>query len=309
MTDISIVIPIFNEEDNIKILFNEISKNIPKNIKYEIIYIDDGSTDDSLKIIKNLSKGKSYISFYKLNKNYGQSTALHCGISKSKGKYVITIDGDMQNDPSDIMKFYKEIKNTKYDCIFGWRKKRKENSFLRIFLSKIANAIIKKILNNHINDLGCTFKCFKREIFDKIIWSTDFHRYFSAFIINEGFLTKEIEVKHNKRYSGISKYGYSRIFSVFIDIIFLSFVFNSLKKPLHFFGKFSLLFLLLSFILSTVAIFLKFFEIKKFTETPLPELIIFLALTSIIILFFGILAELILSLYFHLKGKRDYIVK
>lgn len=309
MIELSIVIPIFNEQDNINILFNEISKNIPKKVKYEIVFVDDGSTDNSLKIIEKLNLDNSNISFYKLNKNYGQSTALHCGIVNSKGKYVITIDGDLQNDPSDIMSFYNEIKDSKYDCIFGWRKKRNENSFLRVLLSKIANLIIKKILNNHINDLGCTFKCFRREIFDKIIWSTDFHRYFSAFIINEGFLTKEIEVKHNLRYSGYSKYGYSRIFSVIIDIIFLSFVFNSLKKPLHFFGKFSLILLFSSFFFSIIALSLKFLDIRKFTDTPLPELIIFLALASIIILFFGILAELILSLYFHLKGKRDYIVK
>ena len=309
MTDLSIVIPLYNEENNIDVLHNKIVENIPTKVKYEIIFVNDGSIDNSeLKLNKIKSKNKN-VKVFNLIQNKGQSLALHCGIVNAKGKYVITMDADLQNDPEDIKNFYKEIKKDKYDCVFGWRKKRKEQSFTRILLSSVANFFIKKILKTNINDIGCTFKCFKRDIFQQIIWATDFHRYFPAFIINEGFLTKEIEVKHNLRHSGKSKYGYSRIFLVFIDIIFLYFVFNSLKKPLHFFGKFSLYLAAAALITTIISVAFKVMDIKTFSETPLPELIIFFALSSIIILFFGILAELILSLYFHLKNSRNYIVK
>ena len=309
MIELSIVIPIFNESKNIKKLVNEIIANLPTKKKCEIIFVDDGSNDDSSLILYELKKKINNFKFLSLNKNYGQSTALHAGISNAEGKYVITMDGDLQNDPRDIKIFYEYIIANKLDCVFGWRKHRKEKYFFRKVISKIANIIIKKILNNSINDLGCSFKCFRREIFDQIIWSTDFHRYFSAFIVNEGFKTEELIVNHKKRNAGKSKYGYSRVFGVFIDIIFLSFVFKSLRKPLHFFGKFSLILLFFSFLCAMLAIYYKLFGIKKFTETPLPELITLLTLSSIIILFFGILSELILSLYFHLKGKRDYVTK
>ena len=309
MTEISIIIPIFNEGLNINYLYKSVLKNIPVKLDYEIIFVDDCSSDNSLELLNKLKNKNKKIKILSFQKNYGQSTALHCGITNATGKYVITMDGDLQNDPIDIKNFYTTIKSSDLDCVIGWRKNRSEKSILRVFVSKIANKLIKKILKTNINDLGCTFKCFKREIFSQIIWATDFHRYFSAFIINEGFKIKEIEVKHNDRMAGESKYGYSRIFNVVVDILFLYFVFNSLNKPLHFFGKFALILLSFSFISSIIAIYLKVFDIRKFTDTPLPELIIFLSLSSLIILFFGILAELILSLYFHLKQKRNYIVK
>ncbi len=303
MVDLSIVIPAYNEEKNIDPLYNEIKKNIPRKTTFEIIFVNDGSFDDTLLKIKKISIKDKNVKLINLNRNRGQSKALYEGIANSKGKYVITMDADLQNDPSDINIFYKEIIKNDIDCIVGWRKERFENNFFRVIVSKIANFMIRKILNLTVNDLGCSFKCFKREIFSKITWATDFHRYFSAFVIFEGFNVREIQVKHNKRNEGSSNYGYNRVFNVLVDVIFLIFLFGSLKKPLYFFGKFALFFFTIGTFMSFLAIYLKLANIREFSSSPLPELIIFLYLTSLIVLFFGILSELVLALFSYLKNK------
>jgi glycosyltransferase involved in cell wall biosynthesis len=233
MRELSIVIPILNEEDNIFPLVQAIKKSITA-IDYEIVFVDDGSTDTSKRKVLELLDEK--IVLIELKMNYGQSTAMYAGIDQSTGKYIALMDGDLQNDPDDIPFMLEKLKAEDWDIVAGNRKNRKDGMFLRKIPSKIANALIRRMTKVYIQDYGCTLKVFKREIAMELKLHGELHRFIPVIASFAGARITEVDVKHYPRQSGKSKYGLNRTLRVASDLLMLVFFKRYSQKPMHLFG-------------------------------------------------------------------------
>ena len=296
---ISVVIPIFNEEENINKLSQSITKAL-SDIDYEVLFINDGSTDNSENEIVKLSSTDPKIKLINLRRNYGQTTAMQAGFDQSKGAIVIPMDGDLQNDPKDIPKLIEKI-NEGYDVVSGWRKIRSDKKLTRILPSKIANMIISKISGIHLHDYGCTLKAYRKEILEDIKLYGEMHRFIPIYASWEGAKVTEIPVNHHPRIAGKTKYGLSRIPRVILDLLVIRFFDKSLDRPIHLFGQFGLLMFLIAFLLFFMALFLKVFMNISFILTPLPLLVVFFSMSGLLCIFLGLVAEIQSRIYFESK--------
>ncbi|MCM8765660.1 MAG: glycosyltransferase family 2 protein [Candidatus Omnitrophica bacterium] len=215
--EISVVIPVFNEEKNLFPLYERLISVLNSlNKDYEIIFVDDGSRDKSLAVIREIKKINPRIKIIKFKRNYGQTFALDAGFRNAKGKIIITMDADLQNDPEDIPKLLKELETS--DVVCGWRRKRKDPIFKK-FSSSLANSVRRFILKDEILDIGCTLRAYRREALEKIKLFNGMHRFLPLLIEYEGFKVKQIEVKHHPRFSGKSKYAFHRrLVKPFLDL-------------------------------------------------------------------------------------------
>tara|TARA_Y100000816_G_C26074840_1_gene565685 strand:- start:555 stop:1490 length:936 start_codon:yes stop_codon:yes gene_type:complete len=288
----SIVIPLFNEAENVLKLNSEIIEvlsGLKSTInEFEIIYVDDSSTDNTLKILNEINNNIS-TKIIKNNSNLAQSKSILNGIEVSSFNNIILLDGDLQNDPKDIIKMINVYNENENILVHGFRKNRNDPYFTKILPSKIANFIVRKFTNSKILDHGCSLKIFDKNIIDTNQFFGDFHRLFAA-QINQDIKVIEIEVNHRPRTKGKSKYGFERVFRVFIDLIFINF---SKKERSTFYtlgilGLFSFLFSLLSFL---YMISLKIFQNKSFVETPLPIIFIFFTLSGFIFFALNLVLE------------------
>ncbi len=288
----SIVIPLFNEAENVLKLNSEIIEvlsGLKSTInEFEIIYVDDSSTDNTLKILNEINNNIS-TKIIKNNSNLAQSKSILNGIEVSSFNNIILLDGDLQNDPKDIIKMINVYNENENILVHGFRKNRNDPYFTKILPSKIANFIVRKFTNSKILDHGCSLKIFDKNIIDTNEFFGDFHRLFAA-QINQDIKVIEIEVNHRPRTKGKSKYGFERVFRVFIDLIFINF---SKKERSTFYtlgilGLFSFLFSLLSFL---YMISLKIFQNKSFVETPLPIIFIFFTLSGFIFFALNLVLE------------------
>ena len=304
---ISIIIPIYNEAKNLEILSKKIALGL-KDYNFEVIFINDGSIDESLNILNNIIKTYNNFSCVNFKRNYGQTAALQAGFDYASGKVIVAIDGDLQNDPADIPKLLQKI-NEGYDVVSGWRKNRKDSSFSRVIPSKIANYIISKISGVKLHDYGCTLKAYKKEVIKDIKLYGEMHRFIPIYAKWEGAKVFEIEVNHNKRYSGESKYGISRVPKVILDLIVVKFFEKLISRPIHLFGKLGFLFITLGILISFYAIWLKIFEGVSFILTPLPILTMFFLLSGILCILLGIVAEIQSRIYFQTTKNKSYLVK
>lgn len=307
---LSLIIPVYNEEENLEKLYSELKKVLFEiKSKYEIIFIDDGSSDNSLNILKKISKYDENIVVISFVKNFGQSAAFLAGFELAKNDIFITLDADLQNDPLDIPKLIKEIDNG-FDTVTGWRKNRKDFEFKKIFLSKIANILISKICGLKINDTGCSLKAYKKEIAKNIKIYGEMHRFLPMYAFLEGAKIGEIEVNHRPRIHGQSKYGMERIIKVILDLIVVKFLEVFLKKPFYLFGGFSIMLLILSAISLFFAIYLKFNSGISLIQTPLPIFSSMAFVSGIICLLFGLIAEVVIRIYFEKSAtNRSYKIK
>lgn len=243
--DISIIVPIYNEEENLVILNNQITTAMQELDKtYEIIYINDGSTDKTSEILDQIKN--RYTEIINFDKNYGQSSALQAGIDNASGDIFVTMDSDLQNDPDDIKNLIKFI-NEDNDVVCGIRNKRKDD-FLRTFLSKIANKIIKIMFDLEIKDSGCTLRAYKKNAAKKLKLRGEHHRYIPILLKISGVNMAQVPVCHKERLFGKSKYGFNRIFKVMIDLIFLWFLKNFRTKPIYFYEILAIIPMLLLFL-------------------------------------------------------------
>ena len=304
---ISIVIPIYNEEDNIIKLSKSIYEAL-SDIDYEVLFINDGSTDKSEKIIESISQAHSNIKLISLRRNYGQTAAMQAGFAHSKGEIIIRMDGDLQNDPKDNPLLIAKI-NEGYDVVSGWRKDRSDKKLTRILPSKIANSLISRISGIYLHDYGCTLKAYRREILNDIKLYGEMHRFIPIYASWEGAKVTEIPVRHHARIAGYTKYGLSRIPKVVLDILVIRFFDKSLDRPIHLFGKFGLFMFFVAFILAILAIYIKLFMDISFILTPLPLLVVFFAMSGLICIFIGLLAEIQSRIYFESKGRPSYLIK
>ena len=295
--DYSIIIPIYNEYNNLKELIYEInsfvSSNEKNSKKFEVIIIDDGSKDNTFDFLKNFKDFKFKGKIIKHRKNYSQSSAILSGINNSKYENVIIMDGDLQNDSNDINKLIEKFEQG-FDLVVGNRNNRKDTFFTKKLPSYIANSLVRFFFNSKIKDNGCALKVFKKKLisFD-YLWG-DFHRLLSSRMDNLGFKIDQIDINHRERKRGKSNYGLSRIYNVFVDIIFQKFFFNYERKAIYLFGKLSI-YSFICFIISLIyMLHLKFNNNISFIQTPMPLIVIFFLFISVLIILIGLIAQLVI---------------
>lgn len=295
----SIIIPLYNEEENVKILNNQLLSAIEKinQIKkndFEIIYVDDGSRDATFDNLKKLSNNKINTIIIRHKKNLSQSAAILTGINSSEKDNFIFLDGDLQNDPDDLINFIKEFEKG-FDMVVGWRKNRKDNFLTRTLPSILANSLVRLFTKSNLHDHGCAIKILKKDlIFDDITWG-DFHRLFAARVMDGGYKVSEIIVNHREREFGNSKYGLGRIFKVLIDLVFLKLFKSKKSSSLYFFGLFGLMSFGLAILSFIIMCYLRFFSGISFISTPLPMVTVFFALSGVIFFFISLLTQLVLE--------------
>jgi glycosyltransferase involved in cell wall biosynthesis len=306
---ISILIPIYNEEENI-IPLSEKLDQVLKGIGrfFEIIFIDDGSTDGSLDILIDICKKHNNIKVISLSRNFGQTAALSAGIDCSKGDIIIPMDGDLQNDPEDIITLLQKIEEG-YDVVSGWRRERKDPFFTRRLPSIIANKIISIIGGVHLHDYGCTLKAYRRDIIKNIKLYGEMHRFIPIYAKWVGARVTEVPVRHHPRQSGSSKYGMSRIFKVILDLMVVKFLLSYSQKPIYVFGGIGLLMMLGALFSGLFALYLKFIKGVSFILTPLPLLCVLLLLLGSLSILMGFLAEILTRTYYESQGKPIYHIK
>lgn len=299
--DISVVIPLYNEEESIPELNNWIEKVMEENgFSYEIIYVDDGSTDNSWEAITQLKGHSKNVRAIKFQKNHGKSPALHCAFQKTKGDVVITMDADLQDSPDEIPELYRMVREENYDIVSGWKKKRYDGTFTKNIPSKIYNATARLVTGVKLHDMNCGLKAYKKEVVKSIEIYNDMHRYIPALAKNAGF-TKigEKVVEHSPRKYGKTKFGMSRFFNGYLDLLTLWFLSVFGRKPMHFFGFLGSVMFFLGFISIIVVGASKIYAMRQglgyrlITESPY----FFLAITAMIVgtqLFLaGFLGELV----------------
>jgi len=302
---LSVVITVYNEEGNIKPLVESITDALA-DIDHEIIYVDDGSSDNTVKEIRSL--GKRTIKLIELKKNYGQSSALAAGIDHAQGDYIATMDGDMQNDPSDIPFMLEEAEKGDWDLVSGIRKDRKDGFFLRKIPSRIANSIIRKTTNIKIKDYGCTLKIIKSNIAKDLGLYGELHRFIPVLASLQGASITQMEVKHHARQRGRSKYGIGRTFRVLSDLLLVLFFKKYMQRPMHLFGMIGGIILFSGIAIDTYLLILKIMG-QDIWGKPLLMLGILLTLGGIQIITIGIIAELLIRTYFESQQKKPYKIK
>jgi glycosyltransferase involved in cell wall biosynthesis len=305
MKELSVVITVMNEEDNIHPLIAAIRKALQA-IDYEIIFVDDGSTDATRPRIKELIDDR--IVLIELRKNYGQSTAMSAGIDYSNGKYVALLDGDLQNDPTDIPMMLSKLKKEDWDVVAGNRRDRKDGVFLRKLPSKIANAIIRSMTKVYIQDYGCTLKIFKKEIAEDLGLYGELHRFIPVLASMQGARITQVDVKHHARQFGKSKYGLGRTFRVMSDLITMVFFRRYSQKPMHLFGTMGFICLFFGIIINLYLLVLKIMG-NDIWGKPILILGLMLLLGGIQLITIGILAEVSMRTYYESSAKKTYQVR
>ncbi len=304
---ISIIIPVYNEVKNLEPLTKLILISL-KNFRYEVIFINDGSEDGSKKVLENIVKENKKIISINFKRNFGQTAAIQAGFDYSSGEIIVALDGDLQNDPRDIPKLIKKL-NQGYDVVSGWRKDRKDNNILRVLPSKIANYIISKISGVYLHDYGCTLKAYKKDTIKDIRLYGEMHRFIPIYACWAGGKVTEVIVRHNKRYSGKSKYGISRVPKVILDLIVVKFFDKLISRPIHLFGKLGLYLIFAGIGTTSYAFWLKFFKGVSLILTPLPLICVFFFLSGLICILLGIIAEIQSRIYFQTKKSSSYLIK
>tara|TARA_A100001011_G_scaffold69608_1_gene71131 strand:+ start:20573 stop:21496 length:924 start_codon:yes stop_codon:yes gene_type:complete len=300
-----VVIAVMNEEDNIIPLIESLKKNLSQ-IDHEVIFVDDGSTDLTVdKLLEYAFDGMKVLEF---TKNYGQSTAMQAGIDESIGEYIVTLDGDLQNDPSDIPILLEKIENEPFDLIAGERINRKDGMFLRKIPSKIANGIIRNATDVHIRDYGCTLKIFKSYFAKKLDLYGELHRFIPVLASLQGARILQVPVKHHPRIHGKSKYSLNRTFKVISDLILMVFMKKYLRKPMHLFGNLGFVIFGLGILINLYLLILKIFG-QDIWGRPILILGVLLILAGFQLIIFGIVSELLMRTYFESQQKKTYNIR
>ncbi len=304
---LSIILPVYNEEGSLPGLHEEIKKALSSiTSDYEIIAVNDGSTDGSREALKKIARDDARFRVLHLSRNYGQTAALSAGIDHASGEILIPLDADLQNDPADIPRFLEMI-DRGYDVVAGWRKERKDN-FLRRLPSFLANQLISRITGVKLHDYGCTMKAYKREVIKDVRFYGEMHRFMPVYVAWHGARIHEMVVNHRPRKYGKSKYGIGRTFRVILDLLTVKFLNSYLDKPMHFFGWAGIASFLFSFISAAAAVVFRLNGVH-FNRTPLPLLTVFFVIVGIQFVLMGILAEILIRIYHEPRGRSTYAVR
>jgi len=288
---ISVLVPLLNEEESLKPLYSQIKESVTKSrLDYEIIFIDDGSTDGSLKVIKELARQDEKIRYVSFRKNYGKSAALNVGFKYAKGSAVITMDADLQDDPAEIPRLLEELE--KFDLVSGWKKKRFD-PFVKRHSSKFFNYITRLMSGIKIHDFNCGLKAYRREVVKNIEVHGELHRYIPVLAGWQGFTVSEVVVKHHARRYGKTKFGISRFFKGFVDLITVIFTTRYIKRPMHLFGFLGALAFLAGFIVNGFLSYQWIFQNRSLSNRPLLLLGALLIVVGVQFFSVGLLGEMI----------------
>ncbi len=302
---LSIVVPLYNEEENAVLLTQKIHESL-MGYNYQIIYIDDFSTDNTRKVIKEMNDDRVHL--IELKKNYGQSLALAAGIDYAEGEYIITMDGDLQNDPSDIPQMLEYVINEEYDVVTGIRQKRKD-SLVKKIPSKIANFLVRRVTKLDIKDNGCALKIFTRDIAKDLNLYGEMHRFITLLAHLEGAQIKQVPVKHHARNAGVSKYGLERVFKVVADMMLLLFIRKYFQRPIHLFGILGFLLIMLGVLINIYLLIVKWGFGEDIGARPLLIFGLMFILAGIQLFTIGIVMELLIRTYYESQKKRPYRIK
>lgn len=303
--ELSLVISVFNEEENIEPLIEQINSSL-NGIEYEVIFINDGSTDNTEdEIKKHANERYKILSFYK---NYGQTAAMAAGIDHARGTLIVTMDGDLQNDPNDIPVMMKELKEGMWDVMAGRRIRRKDSFIIRKLPSKIANWIIRKLTGVHVSDYGCSLKMFKADVAKNLGLYGELHRFIPVLAELQGARMTEIDVQHHPRIYGKTKYGLGRTFRVMSDILLMVFFQKYMQRPMHLFGTLGILTFGIGMILNLYLLYEKILG-HDIWGRPILILAITLTIGGIQLITSGLIAEVIMRTYYESQDKKTYRIK
>jgi glycosyltransferase involved in cell wall biosynthesis len=307
--DISIVVPVYNEQDNIEALYSAIVSALKTiDSSYEIIMVDDGSSDASYSVLKELASKDTALKVIRFRRNFGQTAAMSAGFDFAKGAIIIPMDGDMQNDPTDIPRMIDKI-HEGFDVVSGWRRDRKDTFITRKIPSLLANSMISRMTGVHLHDYGCTLKAYRREVLDGINLYGEMHRFVPALASQFGAKVTELPVNHFPRLHGVSKYGISRTLRVILDLMTVKFLMAYSTKPIQLFGRWGVYTILAGTGTGAMTLYMKLFENYSMNRNPLLILTAFLMFMGIQFIVLGLLGELNARTYFESQGKPIYTVK
>ncbi|MEW6657942.1 MAG: glycosyltransferase family 2 protein [Thermodesulfobacteriota bacterium] len=306
---LSIVIPIYNEYQNIRVLHEDLSKVLAAMARdYEIIYVDDGSTDQSLAVLKEIAAADAAVTVIQLRRNFGQTAAISAGIDGAAGKVVVCMDADLQNDPADIPRLVAKLEEG-YDLVSGWRQQRQDHWLWRKLTSAIANRLISLITRVKLHDYGCTLKAYRRDLLSHIRLYGQMHRFIPALAVLVGASLAEIPVNHRPRVHGKSNYGLGRTLAVILDLFTVKFLSNFSVHPLHLFGGSGLALIALSFVTGTIMVFRKLVYGLSIVQTPLLLLSALLFILGFHSILMGLTAEMVIRTYYESQNKPIYVIR
>jgi glycosyltransferase involved in cell wall biosynthesis len=304
--EISIVVPAYNEEENVEEFHAKVSK-VMKSMKmqYEMIFVDDGSKDKTYEKLDKLAKKDSNVRIIKFRKNFGQSAAWDAGFKHSNGKYIITMDADLQNDPEDIPNLIKKLEEG-YDVVSGWRHNRKDTIPKRFF-SWVSRLLRKVVIDDKIHDSGCSLKIYKKECFEGLDLHGEMHRYITEILSLRGFKITEIKVNHLPRKKGKTKYNILRVPKGFLDLIVVAFWQKYSARPVHLFGSIGIFSAALGAIINLYMLYLKFVLGASIANRPLLLLGVLLCILGLQFLVFGLISDILVKMYYSGSRKNYYI--
>jgi glycosyltransferase involved in cell wall biosynthesis len=305
---LSIVVPLYNEEENIPTLYEKLKENLdPLEKEYEILFVDDGSTDRTLSILEEIQSKDKRVIILSLRRNFGQTAAFAAGFDFARGDVIVTMDGDLQNDPADIQKLLELVKDN--DLVSGWRKNRKDPFFSRRLPSLIANWLISNVTGVKLHDYGCSLKAYRRDVIKNLKLYGEMHRFIPAVASWYGVRVAEVEVRHFPRLRGSTKYGISRTIKVVLDLITVKFLQSFSTKPIQFFGPAGILSGFLGFLISLYLSVDKIFFGKDIGGRPLLLLGALLIIVGIQLIGMGLLGEMLVRVYHESQRKPIYVIK
>jgi glycosyltransferase involved in cell wall biosynthesis len=305
----SVVVPVFNEADNVPLLYLALAATMDRTgLAWEVVFVDDGSTDATASILRELHASEKSVRVVELRRNFGQTAAMAAGFDHARGKIIITMDGDLQNDPKDIPRLIEKL-NEGYDVVSGWRANRQDGFWLRRLPSRIANWLISNVTGTHLHDYGCTLKAYRREIVQHLKLYGEMHRFIPALLAGTGARIGELLVTHHARRYGRSKYGISRTVRVFLDLLLVKFSLSFLTKPLQIFGLVGLLTFLPGMAICCYLLFARVVLAEPLGDRPLFLLGILLAVLGAQFISLGILAEIQIRTYHESSNRPIYLVR
>ncbi len=306
---LTVIVPVYNEEGNLKPFIESVIAVMDRDrFRYEIICVNDGSTDRSSDILTSIADRHQQCKVVHFRRNFGQTAAMMAGLDYSSGSIIIPIDSDAQNDPEDIPRLLEKL-DEGYDLVSGWRKDRQDKKITRTFPSWVANKLISRISGVKLADYGCTLKAYRRSVVEDIKLYGEMHRFIPIYASWAGARTTEIPVHHRPRLVGESKYGLGRVLKVPLDLMVVKFLSNYSQKPIYVFGGFGLFSHALAVLTFAAMIYFKFWGGKSFIATPLPLLAALFVLMGVMSMLMGLIAELTVRTYHESQNKRTYLVR
>jgi glycosyltransferase involved in cell wall biosynthesis len=306
--ELSIVVPLLDEQDSIGPLYEQISRALAESRGYEIIFVDDGSRDNSFTILAGLQKNDAKVRVIRFRKNFGQTAALSAGFAHARGRIIVALDADLQNDPADIPKMVAKL-DEGFDVVSGWRKTRHDKALTRRLPSKVANWLISAITHVKLHDYGCTLKVYRREVLAETRLYGEMHRFIPALASWSGAKIAEVVVNHRPRTAGVAKYGLGRTWKVLLDLMTVSFLGSFSTKPIYVFGGLGLASAAAAVIVGAVVLYQKLALDFPMNRNPFLVLTAVLMIATIQFILMGLLAELLVRTYHESQNRPTYVIK